>query len=127
MRLPDQQKLLNALLTRDELEDLRRTSAIRGLAAVRKIRRRRLVVRASLVIIVSGVLTYSVARWHSGPEPPASVLTVHSPSPTQETTKSTGIEVISDDELFALFPDRGVALIGRPGSQKLLVFDKQSL
>jgi hypothetical protein len=34
------------------------------------------------------------------------------------------IKVISDEELFALFPRRSLALIGSPGHQKLVFLDR---
>jgi hypothetical protein len=34
------------------------------------------------------------------------------------------VKLINDDELLALFPDRPVALIGKPGQQQLVFLDK---
>jgi hypothetical protein len=34
------------------------------------------------------------------------------------------VKLITDDELLALFPDRPVALIGKPGQQQLVFLDE---
>jgi hypothetical protein len=42
---------------------------------------------------------------------------VASATPPTETNK---VKIITDEELFALFPNRAVALIGAPGHQQLI-------
>ena len=43
--------------------------------------------------------------------------------PPADTVK---VKFITDEELLALFPDRPVALIGRPGHQQLVFLDKST-
>ena len=37
--------------------------------------------------------------------------------------EESGVKMISDEELFALFPGRSLALIGKPGHQQLVFLD----
>jgi hypothetical protein len=44
-------------------------------------------------------------------------------SPAPLPNAAPPIKVLTDDELLALFPNRSVGLIGRPGHQTLAFFD----
>jgi hypothetical protein len=45
-----------------------------------------------------------------------------SPAPAAPS-ETSDVKIISDDELFALFPGRSMALIGTPGQQQLVFLD----
>ena len=38
-------------------------------------------------------------------------------------TETAKVKIITDEELFALFPNRAMALIGPPGRQQLIFLD----
>ena len=40
-----------------------------------------------------------------------------------KTPLTPAVKTITDDELFALFPGRSMALIGKPGHQELVFLD----
>ena len=45
-------------------------------------------------------------------------------APPATTSTMEGTKILSDDELFALFPGRPLALIGPPGQQRLVFLDQ---
>ena len=125
MKRSPNDRLLRELLTADGAPDLRRVSLERGLAAMqrrqqhRHLRRMILCVGLPVALAVGFLLkpTFTSARRTrlaaSRNVPALAVRTVAPP-----------IEIITEAELLALFPDRPVALIGKPGGQRLLVFEK---
>jgi hypothetical protein len=126
MKLPDEDPLLNAVLTDDKLSDLRRASLDQSLDAMRHARRRRQMLRAGalailpLVVLLTMLLPFKTAQ----KDVRSDVSQV--PHPTVAAAAAPripSIKTISDDELFALFPDRSVALIGKPGHQELVFLD----
>ena len=38
----------------------------------------------------------------------------------------SGVKMLSDEELFALFPGRSLALLGNPGQQELVFLDRSA-
>ena len=126
MKRHEHNQLLNEIL---ETSDFRSASLRRGLDAVRRNRRRRWAVRAGgmtlglAAAILAMVFTSPGRRTESELRPSARPEIAHSAAPAQE---STGIERITDDELFALFPGRSVALIGPPGRQQFVFLDQPS-
>jgi hypothetical protein len=126
MKRDEQNRLLNEIL---ETSEFRSASLRRGLHAVRRGRRRRWAIRASGMTlgVTAAILAMMFANSaprpgsESRPAPPPEI--AHSSPPAQE---STGIERITDDELFALFPGRSVALIGPPGHQQFVFLDQPS-
>jgi hypothetical protein len=115
---PDQDPILQAVLSGTETDALRQVSLARGLALLRPRRQRRRIVRLGLVaalplVILLGLVLLVVSPPHGGP--PES-----SPQDSALAARSNGIEYINDEQLFALFPDRALALVGKPGQQQLL-------
>jgi len=117
--------LLREILTGDESSDFRRTSLDHGLKSLRRQRRWRIVragTLASLTLLLAwGLLLHRPAKAPvrqivSSPPRPSAV-----PAPP---TRVAEVKFITDDELLALFPDRPVALIGKPGHQQLVFLDK---
>jgi len=126
MKFPDKDPLLKEILEDEKLAGFRRTALDRALEAMRRARRARRATRMRMLVLlpVLTLLLLSLPKLAQKPAGPAS----HA-HPRQTMTvasapvKEPGVKVISDEELFALFPDRPVALIGRPGHQKLVLLD----
>ena len=125
MKSPDENPLLKQILADEELADLRNASLSRGLDKMRRARRVRLAMRVGAFGLVPVLLIFALTlrqpiRETASPQP--------SPGAQQakiEAARSaeSNVKVISDEELFALFPDRSLALIGKPPHQQLVVLD----
>jgi len=126
MKPSDQDSLLNEILADDELSAFRQASLERGLTAIRRLRSQRSILRrcALAALPLLGALAFFL-HWkvqNSGrrmivSKPAREVV----PSPSREIAR---VRFISDEELFALFPDRSLALIGKPGEQQLVFLDQ---
>lgn len=125
MKTDRSNQLLNELLGPEDLETLRQATLEFGLAGLRRRRARRRLFRgcalAFLFIfpICIGVLHRDLAS-RSARSIPQSPLAA---SPVGPNT-SAGTKIISDEELFALFPGRPLALVGTPGHQQLVFLDE---
>ena len=111
-------RLLDALLAGDELDAFRRASLEASLALVRarnlhRQRIRRVALVAVLFLALAILLKDVVAR-----KRPGSTRVVKRPVSKEE------VEIISDEQLFALFPNRPLALVGKPGQQQLVFLDE---
>ena len=116
MKQTEQDRLLNEILNEDELSAFRQLSLDRTVAFVRRQRQRRSIVRTCVLacaplLVLLGVLL----RW----APVSSV----KPDDTASSAPAVRVKFISDEELFALFPGRQMALIGKPGHQQLVFLD----
>jgi hypothetical protein len=121
MNRHEQNPLLNELLTGGELTDFRQASLERALSALRLRRHRRDVVRLSAAVSLV-CLAFALLLVRSLDH---SVRTLASSNAIPETASSptvagSGVKFIDDEQLFALFPDRSLALIGKPGRQQLV-------
>lgn len=116
--------MLNEILADERMAELRLFSLSDALGEMRQARRRRrqcyavivglpLVLSAALLVFKAGQnKTESNKAVVSAPRPVARV------SPKEADTHT-----LSDEELFALFPGRRMALIGKPGRQELVFLD----
>jgi hypothetical protein len=115
----DRNPLLEDLL--DDTESLRATSLERGLAVLRQTRRARqrrpAVFAGAAVLLAAALLIANRERPGDAPAKPQPIASIVSPARPDEAR----IEVISDDELLAQFPDRAVAIVG-PADQRQLIF-----
>ena len=122
--------LLKDTFTDGELNSLREASLNRGIAAQRSRRQfRRL--RNSALIAAPALLLVAALFWRT---PPASAPVVNIqpiasiPSlkiyPAVNAADAPPMPTISDKELLALYANRSVALLGKPGQQKLVFFDQ---
>jgi hypothetical protein len=114
--------LLKELFDESAPEHFRGATLERGLAAVRRVRRRRMLWRA-VPVLVALVLATTIARqyWHrSNSTTPAQVARPANVIP------GTDIRVLSDEELLAFFKGRPVGLVGPPENQRLVLFDQVS-
>ncbi len=123
MKRSEQEKLLNEILPDDDAADFERTSLEYGLAGLRRERRRGYWMRTSALATICGILALGIVlKQHRPAHGDGAVVAQLASAPTPTT--SGQIKIISDDELLALFPGRSVALIGKPGQQRLVFLDK---
>ena len=128
MKHPDENPLLKVILADEQLAALRRASLHQGLDAMRRARRVRRAMRlgALMLVPVLLILTFTLRKpgqeTASQPPPPRS----QQASLTPASPKESDPRMISDEELFALFPGRSLALIGKPGHQHLVLLDAQT-
>src|SRR5579859_4381204 len=117
MKRTDHDKLLRETLTGEEVSDLRTASLASGLAAVRRRRRYRRVTQAAAVVVLTLLVSLGIVHQNRNRTPVREVASIKqtsatpapSPAPSAETAK---VKTISDEELFALFPGRAMALVG---------------
>ncbi|MEI6861350.1 MAG: hypothetical protein WCL04_03770 [Verrucomicrobiota bacterium] len=147
MKPSDQDRLLRELLGDEHLEQLRDTSLASALASLRARRRRRTALTrataAVMLLMGLGLLWHGQPARDLGTEavtPSSRGLTAASvPTATGASRlqpegdlasappepPATGVQLINDEELFALFPGRSMALIGPPGAQQFVFLDGQ--
>jgi hypothetical protein len=125
MNRDEHDQLLAQLLTGEGLESFRQATLNSGLAALRhKRRRHRIAMTCALTALplLAGLIALFVA--HAIPQksvtvsPPADQWIVLASDPDNP------VKVISDAELFALFANRPLALVGKPGHQQLVFLDQ---
>lgn len=149
MKRSEQDQLLKEILAGDELSDFRQASFEQGLVAIRRQRRRRRVVRACALaslpfLLVLGILSrrapwdksaqdgaQSQKNYPTGQAPESPTRRIASANPPVTAIPAPGagsgdVKFITEEELFALFPDRPLALIGKPGKQQLVFLDKRT-
>lgn len=124
MNSRDQEKLLKEILPPEGAADFRNTSLAHGLAGLRRERRRRQVGRFSAVLVVLlglflGVIFKSRNQFHND-----HVVTQAAPQPAPFDLAAGHVEIINDDQLLAIFTNQPVALIGKPGEQRLVFLGK---
>lgn len=128
MNHDEQDQLLKELLSGDELAAFRQASLEGGLTWVRRKRRRQRAVRfcalaCAALLCASGILLNRVLD-RAGRQIAGSGSSAHEAAPPP--AGATTVKFITDAELFALFPDRAMALIGKPGQQQLVFLDAQA-
>lgn len=128
-----QDPLLTDLLSDESYHRLRETSLARVLAQARRRRRHRHLTRGFLLLgLTAAALLGPAVLDHEKPAqlatpppaptagvPPAPPPAARPPAPAT----ASRVEFINDDQLLALFPNRPVALVGRPGAQRLIFLD----
>jgi hypothetical protein len=147
MKTPDQNDLLKEILADDSLAAMREQSLNQGLAALRGRNRRRRARRMGAMVAVPALVIAAILVFNRAPEnakvaevnPVAKTitpLTIPTTAPAVTPSAAVATEAatsdapqplakeMSDEELLALFPGRAVALIGPPGRQQLVFFDK---
>lgn len=121
MNTEGKSRLLKETFRTGELEALRAASLQSVLSAARGKRRRRLAARAAalaFLVISTAVGLISFSGTPFAPQKAADASgSARQPGP---------VEILTEEELFALFPDRPLALIGPPGKQELIFLDVRS-
>ncbi len=113
-------RLLHDLFAGDELLALRRRSLETGLASLKRKRLHARLAKAALFLPVLLALILVVwPRQQQRAIANKTVSKVTAAGPVQPSTK-----IISERELFALFPKRPMALVGKPGHQRLVFLDQ---
>jgi hypothetical protein len=115
----DKNQLLEELLGDDELARIREASLLRGLREMRGRRRRALAGRVGVMMLPALMLAFVIfsPRFESSHRttPP----TAMAPASKSESK----VEFITTEQLFALFPNRSMALVGKPGHRQLIFLD----
>jgi hypothetical protein len=121
--------LLRQVLTDEKLEAIRQQSLQSMLAAAGHRRRQRRFTTAGIIGMLGLLLCWAYPL--NQPRRPPATTQVSPPQPPSPVAQTTGpsrkIEIITDTELFALFPGRSLALIGPPGQQQLVFLDQKNL
>jgi hypothetical protein len=120
MKRSEQEKLLREILPVEDMADFEQASPERGLTCLRQ-RRRKSAMRAQIFSVMGVVLVAILLKRHNhlsreGAGAPLASATA--------PAVASQVKFISDEELLALFPDRPVALIGKPGQQRLVFLDE---
>lgn len=118
--------LIRDLLETSDLAQLRSCSLERMLVTARSRRRRRQVACLCLGVALPALLVswLLLPRWAPGPDRLSASVEPAQPRPARPEPVPPQIQLISTEELLALFPDRPRALIGPPGSQRLVFLDE---
>ena len=120
MKRSEQDRLLREILDDGDAANVRAASLARGLAFLQQRRRRQHVAQACAAAILP-LLLISVLVAHLAPRPASTPPPARpAAAPPADTAK---VKIITDEELFALFPNRALALIGSPGYQQLVFLD----
>jgi len=117
----DKNQLLEAIFGDDELAQVRHASLLRGLQEMRRRRHRAVAARVSIMALSAllPALIVFYPRLHPRLETPT-------PAPMALASKAESkVEYITAEQLFALFPNRPMALVGKPGQQQLIFLDDQ--
>ena|SRR5436190_16569489 len=138
MKRDEQDRLLNEIISGEELKEFRRASLDHGLAAVQRRNHRRRTIRTGAMLIAPALVALALffsrrqnALDRTDPVRSANVIPDSGNPPphvggyaSTPPSEAEPIKVINDDELLALFPDRSLALLGPPGKQQLVFLDK---
>lgn len=120
-----QNPLLKEILADEQLSALRHASLTQGLDTMRRARRRRRALRVGTLALLPVLLIMALTQH----KPMQEITSQPSTSGTQRAnvapaqSNESDVKIISDEELFALFPGRSLALIGKPGHQQLVFLD----
>ena len=118
----NQNPLLNELFTREELQALRQRTLDAGLSSLKEKRRRSRVAKGFLLLPILGA---AVVLLRSSMQETVPATQLFQTVPLAVTgTHDSSTKIISDRELFALFPNRPMALVGKPGHQQLVFLDR---
>ncbi len=125
MKSDNSDSLLTEVFHGDDLDTVRQATLKCGLAEVRRQRGRRRLVRiggvAALLLAAAAVSIYTLDVLHRRADK-LNQFSSAAGMPNPEPSK--GVKIITDEQLFALFPGRPMALVGKPGQQQLVFLDQ---
>ena len=125
MRRSEQEQLLNDILAERDLSHLRESTLQSGLLALQAHRKRRRARRTLILATVPFLLgSVFLIDWRIRPMRGSAPGTAATAAGALLQKEDSGVKIISDDELFALFPNRSLALVGKPGHQELVFLDQ---
>jgi len=123
-RQSDEQKLISELL--GENGALAGITLAHGLTLSRRKRARRHTWRVVCILAPVAILAALLIHFRTAEPSPMATLQVSRQSPPKpEVVAGTSIRVLSDAELLEFFKGRPVALVGRSGNQRLILFDER--
>jgi hypothetical protein len=120
----DRNELLSDILFENGSMDFRNASLQRTLLSARRHRRARMGLRAAAAAAVCAALFAVPFLQRNSSRQSLAENTSH-PSPQVQTVPGTKIQVVNDDELLAMFPDRPVAIVGPPENRQFVFLDEQ--
>ncbi len=125
MKTPDPNPLLKEILGGEELSEFRQAALEHGLAAMRRQQRHRRGRRLGALLLLPLLVVFAMFLRRGPVDAPRQLAATNSPrsAAATVTTDSRDPRLISDEELFALFPNRPLALVGQPGRQQLVFLD----
>ncbi len=115
----DRNQLLGDILGGDELNRVRQATLQRGLREMRRRRQRAMLGRVSMMALPPLLLAVAVFYPSFKQVRPASERVVIS----HASAAAPKVEYINKEQLFALFPNRPMALLGKPGHQQVIFLD----
>jgi hypothetical protein len=125
MNRREQDRLFAELIGGENLPELRGRTLQAGLRAMRGRKRRRRAAQAAIfcsIALIAGWLVFWMPSYTQNKIKNMASAPASHQQPVQQP--ATGdIKFISDDELLDLFPNRAVALIGKPGHQELIFLE----
>ena len=123
MTAHDRDKLLTELLAGEEIAGFRQNSLSCALNSLRRRKARKRILACCVVTCFFALLMFWAVPWKSVNKPIASTSSRATAPVAQAVASAPKIEIINDEQLLALFPNRSVALIGKPGNQQFYFLD----
>ena len=123
MKLHEQREFLQDVLGDDAIQALRQDSLQQGLAALRRKRRQQLLTRSAVFATIPLLVCVLLLTSRLHPHHPITSLE-SAPDLSSAPATVRGVKVINDQQLFSLFPNRSLALVGKPGHQQLIFLDQ---
>jgi hypothetical protein len=120
MNRSEQDRLLREILDEGDTANFRAASLARGLDMLQQRKRRHRLTQACATAIVPCLLISALVFHQLSRSSPTSPSVAPALATGADTAK---VKIINDEELFALFPNRAMALIGSPGQQQLVFLD----
>ncbi len=126
MNRHEQKTLLSELLGGSEIDEFRQDTLQRGLIALRWRKRRRVGAQIAAVVGLPLALGIAVVLYNDQPLRSRSSPSLQAAATPNQPAAALAprLKTITDDELFALFPGRPMALVGKPGQQELIFLDQ---
>ena len=125
MTRTEQDRLLNDLLAGEDLEAVRKATLECGLTALRRRRQFRQMVRTCTLFCLPLLVTLVLLLFnHRALERRTTSARAQAVPAVASSPSNGGVKIISDEELFALFPNRPMVLVGEPGHQQLVFLDQ---
>jgi hypothetical protein len=117
----DKNQLLTDILGDEELNQVRQASLLGGLKVMR--RRRQVALAARVSVMVLPVLLLVAVVFYPRVQAPVPAPSPRAPS--LESESASKVEYINTEQFLALFPNRPLALVGKPGHQQVIFLDSQ--
>jgi hypothetical protein len=124
MKRTEQDQLLESILSGPDLVEFRQTTLEHGLMQLRTQRLRRRVLRLAFACLAAGLVIPVFLGIRSTENRRERVEEKSTAMAAPSSAVQSQVQFITDEQLFALFPNRHMALIGKPGEQQLVFLDQ---